>query len=340
MKKRLIVYISLFLFGLFFIGYIIFWSPNNFEGDRFIIVSKGENFQQVVDSLESAGIIRSRFLFDIAGRLSGYTTKMQIGRYRFKSGVSNFDILDNIRYGKTIEAITLTIPEGWRTSRLAKMLAKQVGIDSSKFSKLVHDSNFVRSIGVQSNSLAGYLMPKTYNFYWQTDEEKIIKVLVDEFWKYYDSTLQRQTKIKKLTINEVLTMASIIEQETAIDSERAIIAGVYYNRLKKHMRLQADPTIQYILEEGPRRLHQSDLEKDSPYNTYRHFGLPPGPINSPGKASILAAIFPAKHKYLYFVATGYGGHTFSKTYDEHKRAARAYHKFKEEQRAREEGGAD
>ena len=137
-----------------------------------------------------------------------------------------------------------------------------------------------------------------------------------------------------MTMHQVLTLASIVEGESGIDEERPMIAGVYWNRLKNRMRLEADPTIQYVLPDGPRRLFHRDLRLGSPYNTYRNYGLPPGPINNPGKKAILATLYPEKHQYLYFVATGVGGHRFSRTYAEHQKAARAYRRARREEEKR------
>jgi UPF0755 protein len=174
--------------------------------------------------------------------------------------------------------------------------------------------------------LEGYLMPNTYQFYWQTDEEEIIKIIVQEFWKVYNDTFIRRTESLGLTVNEVITMASIVEAETNIASERAVVAGVYYNRIKRKMLLQADPTIQYLLDDGPRRLKYKDLQIESPYNTYRNVGLPPGPVNNPGRDAIIAALYPANHSYLYFVASGGGGHLFSSNYSKHQSAVQKYRK--------------
>jgi UPF0755 protein len=319
---RIALFLALVLITLFV--YEVFFSPHYFEGDRFIIVSKGESFENVTDSLLKAGITTNRFYFSAAGRILAWTTKMQVGKFRFKSGVSNFEILDILRGGKTIETITVSIPEGMRTTTVARICANKLGIDSSRFMKYINDSAFARSMGVDAGNLNGYLMPKTYEFYWQTDEELIIKKLVSEFWKDIDSSMISQVKRRGKSLHEILTLASIIELETAIDSERAIIAGVYYNRLQKRMRLQADPTVQYALGGEPRRLHFSDLRVQSPYNTYVNYGLPPGPINNPGLASITAALYPVKHRYLYFVATGEGGHRFSLTFLEHGKAKQRY----------------
>ena len=338
MMRRVLVSL-LVLVGLGIIAaYEILWAPNTFEGDRFIIVSRGESFRQALDSLDHAGISRNRLLLDLAGRMLGVTEQVQVGKYRFKSGMSNKEILEDLRFGKTIEAITTTVIEGLRATRLAKLLLRTIGIDSSRFISILSDSSFVCNLGVDGRTLEGYLMPATYRFYWQQDEKEIIMELVKEFWKIFDDSLRARAGQLGLTISEVLSLASIIEQETAIDSERALIAGVYYNRLKRGMRLQADPTIQFLLDDGPRRLVYSDLFRESEYNTYRHEGLPPGPINSPGRASIVAALYPAQHKYMYFVANGMGGHKFNKTFVQHGRAVKQLRKFREEQEARKEAG--
>ena len=327
---------SILALGLFLL-YEILWAPNTFEGDRFIIVSKGESFQDVLDSLEKVEVVRSRTFISLAGRMLELTTKMQIGKYRFKSGMSNKEILEDLRYGNTIEAITVTLPEGYRASRQAQILKRQLGIDSVRYMQVVTDSVFCRSVGVNAPTLEGYLMPNTYKLYWQEDEKDIIKMLVEEFWNVVNDSLETLARSQGYTLNEVLTIASIVEGETKIDSERAIVAGVYYNRLNKRMLLQADPTVQFILEDGPRRLHYSDLQRESAYNTYIHKGLPPGPIGNPGKASILAALSPRKHKYFFFVATGQGGHSFTTTFKQHRKAVQHFQEFREKQETMKDG---
>ena len=318
--------------------YQVFWAPNTFESDRFITVSKGESFAHVTISLEQDGIIRNRLLFDIAGRMLKFTTTMQIGKYRFTSGMSNKEILEDLHYGKTIEFIVVNIPEGLRATKHARIFARTLGIDSARYVSLVFDSSFTRGLNIPARSLEGYLMPSSYLLFWQMDEAEIIKAQVNEFWRVFNDTLQETAERMGETTHDVVTLASIVENETHIDTERAIIAGVYLNRLEKGMRLEADPTIQYIIGDSPRRLYNSDLELESAYNTYRHYGLPPGPINNPGKASFLAALFPQKSKYLFFVATGQGGHAFSRTYQDHQKAVGHYRKFRKLQEAlRQEG---
>jgi UPF0755 protein len=307
--------------------YLSLFAPNLFEGDRFVVVSRGENFSQVIDSLGKAGVIKNRLLIRIAGKMLNLTTRMQIGKYRFRSGMSNKEILEDLREGKTVEQISVSIPEGWRASRQAKYLARTIGLDSVRFMTLIADTHFIAGLGIQAASLEGYLFPETYKLYWQADEGDVVKEFVRQFRIFFNDSLQHAVAVHGMTVREILTVASIVEAETSVDSERSVVAGVYYNRLKRHMRLEADPTVEYILKEGPRQLFDTDLRRESAYNTYRNYGLPPGPINNPGRASILAALHPKKHKYLFFVATGQGGHTFSSTFAQHLEAVKRYRKI-------------
>ncbi|HCV42774.1 MAG TPA: endolytic transglycosylase MltG [Bacteroidetes bacterium] len=204
------------------------------------------------------------------------------------------------------------------------MLSRVVGIDSARFVALVHDESFVHSLGINAHSLEGYLLPDTYTFQWQTDEQALITTLVTEYRRFYTDSLQARANGLDWTTNQVMTLASIVEGEAVLQEERPVISGVYHNRLRKGMKLEADPTLRYVIDGGPRRILYSDLQIESPYNTYRYRGLPPGPINNPGRASILAALFPARHNYLFFVANGKGGHWFTSTYAEHMRYVRQY----------------
>lgn len=320
------------LLGLVVVGvaavafYEIFFGPNRFSDadEKTFYVSKGQTFASVVDSLEAAGIIRSRPWFVFVARLHGGTTRVQIGKYKFATGVSNYHLLLALTEGQDIALTSTTLPEGLTSYQQARILAHAVGIDSVLFVHLVHDEAFVRSLGISSHSLEGYLFPETYSFAWQPDERDVTTRLVREFQSIYTDSLQARARELGWTTNQVLTLASIVEGEAGLAEERPIISGVYHNRLRKGMRLQADPTIRFTIGGGPRRILYSDLQVGNPYNTYRNTGLPPGPINNPGKASILAALFPTRHEYLFFVANGKGGHWFSSTYAEHQRHVRKY----------------
>ena len=251
MNRPRLVGLLLGLTLLFLLVYLMFWAPNTFEGDRIVIVSKGESFSQVADSLAQAGVVRSRLLFVGAGRILSLTTRMRIGKYRFRGGLSNHEILVDLQRGRSVESVMLSVQEGLKTTRLARLYRRGLGIDSSRFVMLANDPAFIRGLGVEAKSLEGYLLPNTYSFLWQTEEEELLEGMVGAFFKFFNDSLKGHVRQRKMTLNDILTMASIVEWETAIDSERAIIAGVYFNRLARRMRLDADPTVQYFLGDRP-----------------------------------------------------------------------------------------
>ena len=310
----------------------VFFGPNTFSGagEKTFYVSRGQTFGSVVDSLESSGIIRSGPLFVFVAKVLGATRRVYSGKYVFPSGVSNYDIARWLQGGRGTVLISVTVREGIRSKTQARIFENALGVDSARYMSLVNDEEFVHSLGIDAPSLEGYLLPETYRFPWQPDEKEVIREQVRLFKEVYDDALNARAKELGWTTNQVLTMASIVEGEALLSEERDTISGVYHNRLRKGMRLEADPTIQFTLEDGPRRLLYSDLRRDSPYNTYLYRGLPPGPINNPGKACILAALYPVQHNYLYFVADAKGGHTFSESYAGHARAVSRYKKARAE----------
>jgi UPF0755 protein len=311
--------------------YYIFLLPNYHHDSRgkLVTISRGASFRIVVDSLVEAGVIRNKWSFELAGRILGYTKSIKVGKYLFISGQSNFDILRDISYGKSRFIIPVTIPEGWPLEKIAHRFEHDLGIDEQLFLSLCQNENFIHDQGIDAKSIEGYLLPDTYSFYWQTDEQEILIRILNGFKHFYnDSLTKKQDELGKTQL-EILTLASIVEAESNVDEERPRVAGVYWNRLKKQMRLEADPTVQYALGEE-RRLKFLDLDINSPYNTYRRLGLPPGPINNPGKLSILATLYPEKHDFLFFVATGIGGHRFAKNYNDHQKNIRMYHRTKRE----------
>jgi UPF0755 protein len=330
---RLILGASL-LIVLLFLAYA-FYSPNNFAevAQKTFFVSRGETFTQIADSLDAQGLIRNRTLFSLVARLLGGTDRVQVGRYVFASGVSNAELFLALRGGKGSSLIVVTIAEGLRSRVQARILARTLGIDSSRYAALVHNAAFAGSLGIRDTSLEGYLFPDTYAFQWQQDEEDIVRRMVEQFRKFYTDSLEERQEELGWTLGQVLTLASIVEGEAVREDERAVIAGVYWNRLKRGMKLEADPTIQFIVNERPRRLRYVDLKVDHPYNTYLRPGLPPGPVNNPGRASILAALYPAQHNYIFFVANGRGGHWFASTYGEHMRNVRQFRRYRAHQQS-------
>jgi len=312
--------------------YVVFWAPNttSLASERAIIVPRGAPFKVALDSLKSAGVVNVRWTLDLAGRILGLTKTIKTGKYLFPRGLSNYEILTDLAEGKSRVLVTLPIPEGWRMERVALQCGRLLGADPQRFIALCDQQSFRQSLGIDAPSIEGYLLPDTYRFLWQTSEEEIIERMVQEFRKFYVDSLRVRQESLSLSLNQVLTLASIVEAEAVLDRERPVIAGVYLNRLKKRMRLEADPTVQFAIPDGPRRLTYSDLRFASPYNTYLNYGLPPGPINSPGRKSVLAALYPENHSFLYFVADGTGAHVFSKTYSDHRKAVQYYRKMRRE----------
>ena len=312
-------------------------GPNSFPGggERLLFVSRGESFTAVVDTLDARGVLRSRTMFMIVSRILGGADKTQVGKYILRSGISNMDLCQMLRSGRGNQLIQVTVPEGYRIRAQARIFSKALGIDSSRYARLAFDPAFARSVGVDRGGLEGYLLPETYEFSWEQDERDILRREVESFQRYFTDTLRERCREYGWDVHQAVTFASIVEGEAVLDEERPIISGVYHNRLRKGMRLEADPTIQYVLEDGPRRLLYADLKSDSPYNTYRFPGLPPGPVNNPGKASLRAALYPEGNGYLFFVANGRGGHWFARTYEEHLHFVRLY----QHQRRMHAGGA-
>ncbi len=318
------------LFLLFFIYiinkqfFILELPPTKFY---FVEVPKNVTFDKATEILSSKGLLRNRLLFSYVGKIFGFDKRIKAGRYIIADNLPMALVMDKIVNPKYILTATVTIPEGLTARRIAGLLEEKVGIDSTKFMKIVNDPEFARELGIDADALEGYLMPNTYIFIWGDDEENVIKKMVWEFKKFYSDTLKEREKVIGLNTHQVVTLASIVEGEAKFDDERPRIAGVYFNRLKRNMPLEADPTIQYIIPDGPRRLFYQDLKIKSPYNTYLNRGLPPGPVNNPGTSSILAVLYPEKHKFLYFVSDETGRHVFSRTYDEHLKAVRRYRKL-------------
>ena len=309
------------------LAYDTFYGGNEFAGGeqkKTFFVSRRQSFGAIADSLEAAGIIRDRPLFVFVGKIFTGTDRMQIGKYEFESGVSNLDIFLSLREGRGTLTIPVLLPEGSLARRYAARLARTIGIDSSRYMNLVNNERFARSLGIGRSSLEGYLTPDTYNLAWQQDEESIIRAQVGEFWKTYDDTLKQRSREIGFSMHDVVTLASIIDGEVVLHEEAPRVSGVYHNRLRKGMLLQADPTIQFFVKNGPRRLTYSDLKIDHPYNTYKKKGLPPGPVNNPGRYAIVAALFPESHRYFYFVANGRGGHSFTTSYSEHLKYVRQF----------------
>jgi len=215
----------------------------------------------------------------------------------------------------------LTVPEGFMLREIAGAVEREVEIDSAKFYEAVCDPGFARQLGINAPTLEGYLFPDTYLLSWPLSSRELARLMVERFREVYRDKVEKYANDIGLSTNEIVALASIVQSEAQDESEMRRISAVYHNRLRQGLRLEADPTVAYALGGVRRNLHYSDLKIDSPYNTYRNKGLPPGPICSPGLASLIAAVRPLEGcDDLYFVATGDGSHAFSKTHEEHMKA--------------------
>ncbi len=329
LNKNDIFLISAF-FGLVF-GWLFyfFFGPNYYGGPspKVLTVKKGATFENVIDSLYGKRIISNKFGMKLSAFIYGADNKIKAGKYLIPNGLSYLDILDLLEKGVPSKQKLITIPEGIWQKDLASLLHKQLGLDSAKIMKLSKDKRFLRSLGIKADNLEGYLLPDTYYFFLDNSEEDVLRKLKLEMDKIFvRRDVKEQMKKLGMSEHEILTLASIIDAESNVTAEFKRIAGVYYNRLRRGMKLQADPTIQYLIRDRRRhnKIYYKDLEIDSPYNTYKYRGLPPGPINNPGKKAIMAALYPEKNNFYYFVADGTGGHVFAKTLSQHLRNVRNY----------------
>jgi len=289
------------------------------KGVYTVNIERGMSFNAVMKKFIDQGVIEGDFRPRFVGALLGLSSQLKAGRYELQSGESTYSFLTKLTSGRVLNQ-RITIPEGLQAREIAQIFQTKLQVDSSAFMAVVSSKAEVVGYGLQGETLEGYLFPNTYKMPWGVSPRRVVEILVSEFKKQVNDSLLKEIAKSEMNLLQVVTLASIIEGEAMVDSERPIISGVYQNRLRKGIRLQADPTIQYIIPDGPRRLLFRDLEIDSRYNTYRYAGLPPGPINNPGLNSILATLNPASVKYIYFVANGDGTHTFSRTLREHNRA--------------------
>jgi len=296
---------------------IIYWPQNKLSDPVKIGIKKGSTLTQISEILADKGIVSNQNIFVMSTKLMGHGNKIPAGSFILVNAKSNHAIINQLINGEQ-QVKKVTFLEGWTIPQVAQAISDSLNMDPQLFINFCYNNQFIKELGIEAQSLEGYLYPDTYLFLESENEPReIIKRIIEQFQIIYDEKLIERTERIGLSINEVLTLASIIEGEAIFDSERPTISSVYNNRLERGMLLQADPTIQYIIQDGPRRLRYSDLKIDSPYNTYLYTGLPPAPINSPGKASILAALYPEESDFLFFVARGDGYHTFSRTIEEH-----------------------
>jgi UPF0755 protein len=300
-----------------------FLSVNNREIEaKTISISKGMSLNSVINLLHENNLIVNKNVLKAKILIRGLASKVPTGTFLIEGKVSDAILIDSI-FNKGPIKLKLTIPEGTSAKKIFESINLLLKTDH-RFDNLFTEKNILNKYNISGSSLEGYLYPNSYFFFNDTSPADIVDTLVSQFWIEFDQKLLNRANELGLSVHEVVTLASIIEGEAMLDSERSTISSVYHNRLKINMKLQADPTIQYIIEGPPKTLSTRDLRIKSPYNTYQNYGLPPGPINNPGIQSIKAALYPLETDYLFFVAQGDGSHKFTTNERDHEAAKRVY----------------
>ena len=286
-------------------------------------VAKGESFSEVAQRLQAHRMIKSKWAFVLIGWLGGLDRKIIPGEYEFHGGMAPLRILRKLSIGE-VKPYTVTIPEGFSVKQIAELLHEKQLADRVEYIRLTRDPAFIHTLSLSVTDLEGYLFPDTYLFTRHMQPEVMIQATVSRFRQIVTDDDRARAEALGFSLHQMVTLASLIEKETARSDERALISGVFHNRLRHKIPLQSDPTVIYALHEFDGDLRKNDLLVESPYNTYRVPGLPPGPIANPGAAAIHAALYPESVKYLYFVSRNDGSHKFSVTFAEHKHAVKKY----------------
>ncbi|MBI4726846.1 endolytic transglycosylase MltG [candidate division TA06 bacterium] len=320
--KKYIAGLAIFLIAVALgtIGCLLFFvSPPADTGwqSQIITITKGQSTTRIAYNLYQKGVISSPRSFKFLSSLMGLNQSLKAGRYKFEWPLSSWEALQQLYRGTNLYN-QVTIPEGLTMARIAGLLQSATGNDSLELMAAFTNKDFVKRLNVSAPGLEGYLFPDTYSFEWETPADKIAALMLEHFQLQIPPAWHQELKKQRRTLHQAVIMASLVESEAQVDSERAVVASVFYNRLKLKKPLESCASIEYILPRHKNaRLTYADLEIKSPYNTYRRIGLPPGPICNPGRKSLEAAVYPARTDYLYFVAKGDGGHIFSRSLREH-----------------------
>ena len=326
MTRRLLRFIFVFVLlilvpagGILSWGYAQFTRPGQQAFDQTVVLTKGQGLKEIAAQLAKSGVISNQLVFRVGVRFRRWSRDLQAGEFRFPAGTSMLDAVAILRKGITVVR-RVTIPEGLSTISVVKILRRIEGLRGD----------------IQQIPGEGTLMPDTYHFSHGDERAAVLHRMVEamnvttaKLWA------AREQGLPLATVQDAVILASIVEKETSLREERARVAGVFINRLRRGMRLQSDPSVVYGLTHGAgplgRPLRRSDLKQDNPYNTYRVAGLPPAPISNPGRAALHAVLHPTAGKDLYFVADGTGGHAFAATFAEHKRNVKRWRRIKAKQ---------
>ena len=309
-----------------FVVFLLWWI-NRPRGEPHLYtvdITTGMDAESIGAVLKGEGLITSSLAFKYLSLFAGYSSKYKAGKHEIPGTLTMTEIAPILTEKPIVPPdIRVTVIEGMNISEIASLLREEVNVDSTEFVHVAKDSRVARNLGVDNATCEGYLYPDTYYIRNGTAPVEIITRMVSHFHQNFTDSMKVRAESIGMTVNEIVTLASIIETEVGKDEERPLVSSVFHRRLQRGLPLEANPTVQYALG-VKRRLVKENLEVCSPYNTYIHRGLPPGPIANPGKKSLISALYPAETNYLYFVANGNGGHVFSQSLDEHNKAVYHY----------------
>ena len=289
--------------------------------EQFVDIPTGAGSRTIGERLVAAGVIRDHLTYRATLWLSGHARHLKAGEYRFDQPATPLEVIAKIARGD-VYVVSVTFREGLTIAEMANVFESHGLGTAAAFKKAAQDASLVHEFDPSARNLEGYLFPETYSVPRHTDAARLVRMMVDRFDHVLTPEFRTAATARGLSTRQLVTLASIVEKETAQPEERPLVAAVYENRLRIGMGLQCDPTVIYALQLAGRyngNLRRDDLHFDSPYNTYRYAGLPPGPIASPGKASLEAAAHPADVDYIYFVSRNDGTHEFARTLAEHNR---------------------
>lgn len=332
-RNEVLIVVAFFAFMLALLLFT-FYAPNHYKHAEPVVIDipLGSTLSQVIDTLYSRKIIPNKLNMKIIAYLYGAEKKVRAGRYNIPNDLNYIKLVELLIGGSPAAQILVTLPEGIWQSDIAQILNRNLNIDSAEVMELSKSKSFLNYLNLNADNLEGYLLPESYYFYSNSSAEEILTKLKQEMDNFFTSKLEARMKELKMTRNQILTLASIIDGESNLVAEFKTISGVYHNRLKRGMALQADPTVQYLIRDKRKnRVLKKDLLINSKFNTYKYTGLPPAPINNPGKDAIIAALYPEKNNYLFFVADGNGGHSFSRTLNEHEQNVSKYRRWRRTQ---------
>jgi UPF0755 protein len=313
------------------------------SAEQFVLIEPGSSTRAIGERLIAAGVVRDEVTFRAALWRSGRSRNLQAGEFRFDRPMTPIEVIEKVARGDVFNR-RITFPEGLTIQEMARIFEQQGFGKAAAFVGAARDVTAIRDIDPEAKDLEGYLFPETYSLPRDTTSTRLVELMVRRFRQLFTRQKQETAQALGLSPRQAVTLASLVERETAVAAERPIVAAVYLNRLKIGMAMQADPTVIYALQRTGRydgNLRRDDLAFDSPYNTYRYPGLPPGPIASPGLASLEAAVAPANVDYLYFVSRNDGSHVFARTLAEHNENVRIYQvMYFREQRAAERAAGE